>query len=179
MAGKNRRGLQDIHKALLVRELACFATPKEAAAALNEAFGVEITPQGAERYDPNKKAGSRLADRWRTVFKATRKKFLSDMSTAIPEAHKAVRVRYLAHAARALKDNRNYQGMADMLERISKELGNVYTNKREYTGKDGGPIETKDLTSMMTPAQIDEQIYALLGRQKNPASVHKAPDDVQ
>ena len=43
--------LEDVHRAFLVREMACFSGPAEAAEALKEVFDVEITPQAAQHYD--------------------------------------------------------------------------------------------------------------------------------
>ena len=52
--------------------------------------------------------------------------------------------------------------MADMLERISKEMGNVHTNRREFTGKNRGPIQFEDVKAM-TDEQIDAELERLWG----------------
>lgn len=48
-------------KTFLVQALTRFETPMEVARALKEEFGIEITPQRAENYDPTKRAGQRLS----------------------------------------------------------------------------------------------------------------------
>ncbi|EAR23610.1 DUF2280 domain-containing protein [Nitrococcus mobilis] len=99
------------HKAFLVQALAQFETPEEAAAALKGEYGAAISPQGAEVYDPTKRAGRQLSQRWYELFYETRRRFLERIE-AIPEANKAVRIRQLAHASRAFKAKGNYRDMA-------------------------------------------------------------------
>lgn len=161
--GKGARKLQDHHRAFLVQRIACYDSPKDAAAALKEQFGIEITPQGAEAYDPGKYAGRNMAKRWRELFDTTRDSFLKHMEQHIPEANKAVRVQRLALASRAFKARNNYVGMADMLERIAKELGNVHSNKRELTGKNGGAVGLDVAVSDMTDEQVTARLMELLG----------------
>lgn len=160
MGRRNHGKLNDEQKAFLVQRLACYDTLAEAVIALKERYGVEITPQGAEVYDPNKRAGRTLGPKWRDLFEATRKRFLDDVTAHVPEAHKAVRIRKLARTARALEARGNYLGMADMLERIAKELGNVHSNRRELTGRDGEPLQLE--VCSLTDAQLDERIARLL-----------------
>ncbi|EAR22637.1 DUF2280 domain-containing protein [Nitrococcus mobilis] len=148
------------HKAFLVQALAQFETPKEAAAALKGEYGAAISPQGAEVYDPTKRAGRQLSQRWCELFYETRRRFLKRLED-IPEAHKAVRIRRLAHASRVYKARGNYRHMADMLERIAKEVGDVYSNRRELTGKSGGPMRMD--YSHLTDEQPNARIAQLLG----------------
>lgn len=136
--------------------MACFETPKAVAEALKAEFGVTITPQGAEAYDPTKRSGQCLSAHLRKLFEHTRADFLRDMSDHVPESHKAVRVKRLARAANALEARGNWVGMADMLERIAKEMGNVHTNRREYSGRGGGSIAFSELSDEQLNAQISE-----------------------
>lgn len=147
------------HKAFLVQALARFETPKEAASALKVEHGAAISPQGAEAYDPAKRAGQGLSQRWCELFDEARRHFLERLD-AIPEANKAVRIRKLAKASRAYEHAGNYRAMADMLERIAKEMGNVHTNRREVAGQGGGPMrmDYRDLTD----EQLDARIRQLL-----------------
>lgn len=161
MAKRNTGKLKDEHRAFVVQRLAVYDTPKEAADALKETFGVQVSPQACESYDPTKRAGERLAKRWRDMFEATRKDFETNITRYVPEANKLVRVRHLAHAAHSFRNRQNYVGMAEMLERIAKEMGNVHTNKREVTGKDGAPVEIK--TTNLTDNELNARIAQLLG----------------
>ena len=173
--GNGSGKLKDQHKAFLIQRLAVFDSPKQAAEALKAEYRVEISPQGVEAYDPGKHAGRRLSERWRVHFETIRERFL-DRLDEIPESHKAVRVQELARASRIFKRRGNYLAMANMLERIAKEMGNVHTNRHEFTGKDGGAIEYKEISDM-TPDQIDAELRELTG--KEPAKVHQAPEGEQ
>lgn len=143
-----------------MQALAQFETPQQAAVALKAEHGVAISPQRAEIYDPTKRAGERLSQRWREFFYKTRRHFLERLED-VPEAHKAVRVRQLAHAARAYKARGNYRDMANMLERIAKEVGDVYSNRREVTGQGGGPLRLE--YSDLTDEELDARIAQLIG----------------
>ncbi len=160
MAGKSARKLNNEQKIFVLQRLACYDSPKEVADALREEYKVELTYQSVECYDPTKRAGRTLAKTWRELFESTRKAFLEDVHSHVPEANKAVRVRMLANSAKALKQRGNHIGAADMLERIAKELGNVHTNRRELTGADGKAMEMKlpDLSEV----QIDNKLVMLL-----------------
>ncbi len=155
-----RKKLNDVHRAFLVEKLACFMSPKEAAEALSQEHGVTVAPQSAERYDPYKKAGSHIAPKWKSLFDHTRQAFLDHVEDQIPESNKAVRVQELAIAARHFKARGNYIAMANMLEKIAREMGGAFTNRREVTGKDRGPIKHADV-SEMTDEQIDSELERL------------------
>lgn len=153
--------LQDSHRTYIVKRLACYDGPAEVAADLKQLYGIELSPQGVEAYDPNKYAGRNMAEKWVDLFETTRKAFLEHIEDHVPEANKAVRVRQLALAARAFRHRGNYVAMADMLEKIAKELGNVHTNKRELTGKDGKPIELA--YAELTEEQLNGKLMEVLG----------------
>ena len=158
---KNRvSGLTDIHRSFIVQQVACFLSPSETAAAVNEEFGITVSRQAMERYDPNKRAGQRIAQRWKELFALARQAFLEEVQASIPLAHKAVRIKELARAANSFKASKNYLAMARMLEQIAKEVGNVHTNRHEFTGKDGGPIRYQD-TETMTDEQIIQELKEL------------------
>ena len=167
--------LEDVHRAFLVREMACFSGPAEAAEALKEVFDVEITPQAAQHYDATKNGGSKPAKKWAELFALAREAFLDEVKHSIPFAHKSVRIKELARAANTFKASKNYLAMARLLEQIAKEVGNVHTNRHELTGAHGGPIRYSDVSDM-----TDEQIHdELRSYGINPAQVHMAPKTTQ
>ena len=166
--------LTEEQKAFVVQRLACWDTPSEASAALLEHHKVELTAQGCEAYDPNKRAGRNLAQKWRELFRQTRTAFLEHLEDHIPHANKAVRIRKLAKAADSFEVRGNYIAMADMLERIAKEQGNVHTNKREVTGKDGKPMQVE--YTDMTDDQVNTRILQLLGDAIGGASHERTGD---
>lgn len=160
-----RRGghtkLTEAQKAFLVQRFAGFDSPKEAVAALLAEHGVKFLPTSAERYDPTKVSGRRLSEQWRRLFAEARKRCLEQLEH-IPEAHRAVRMGKLAKAANVLEAESDYRGMADMLERIAKEVGGVYTNRRELTGHGGGPLQLE--VRQMSDEQLDARIAQLTRR---------------
>lgn len=119
-----------------VQSLACFDSPSVVAAALRKEYGVSITPQSIEAYDPTKKAGAKLAAKWRALFEETRKTFLEDTAT-IAISHRAVRLRALQRMAEKAEGQGNMVLAANLLEQAAKEVGDSYTNRRELTGKGG------------------------------------------
>jgi hypothetical protein len=131
-----------------VQALACFDSPSVVAAALRKDFGVIITPQTIEGYDPTKKAGAALSVKWKALFEETRKTFLED-TAAIAISHRAVRLRSLQRMADKAETQGNMVLAASLMEQAAKEVGGSYTNRRELTGKDG-----KDLPVPVSPVTI-------------------------
>jgi len=125
----------------IVQALACFDSPKTVADAVKAEFGVVVTRQLVETYDPNKKASNRLAAKWVALFKATRTEFLEDTSK-IAVSHRAVRLRALQRMAEKAENMGNMALAASLFEQIAKEMGDAYTNRRELTGKGGAPLPT-------------------------------------
>lgn len=156
MSGSSGK-LKEEHKAFIVQRLAAFESPKQTVKALKEEFGVQLSPQGAEAYDPTKFAGRRLNGRWRALFEHTRERFLTDLDS-IPEANRPVRVQYLAQAARSYRERGAYMQMARLLEQIAKEIGNVYTNRRQLMGREGRPTQVEE----MSLEQVDRELAMLL-----------------
>ena len=158
MSGKKGK-LNDEQRAFIVRQIACFSTPQEAADALYQEFGVKVTPQNIEKYDHTKQAGKRCAQKWRALYIDTREAFRKHIANRVPHAEKAYRVLKLAKAADYFEHAGNYMAMASMLEKVAKETGGSYTNRFEHTGKDGGAIKIEDvgeMTTEMLESEIDK-----------------------
>ncbi|WP_438332872.1 DUF2280 domain-containing protein [Burkholderia pseudomallei] len=148
-------------KVFVTQALACFDTPSRAAKSVREEFGVEVSPQQCERYDPTKRAGETLSKKYREIFERTREEFLNDTSR-IGIAHRAVRLRKLAMAVDKAEERGNLVLMAQLLEQAAKEAGDAFTNRHrlEHTGKGGGPI-TAISTQTNDPMEA-AKIYAEL-----------------
>ncbi|WP_457586152.1 DUF2280 domain-containing protein [Ensifer canadensis] len=140
--------LKDEVKTFIVQSLACFDTPSVVVDAVRKEFGATITRQSVEGYDPTKKAGSNLAEKWRALFEETRKTFLEDTAT-IAISHRAVRLRALQRMAEKAENSGNMVLASSLLKQAAEEVGNAYTNRRELTGKDG-----KDLPVPVSPVTI-------------------------
>lgn len=155
-----------------VQALACFDSPSTVAKALKEDFGVQVSPQGVESYDPNKRAGRNLAKKWLTIFEETRKAFLEDTSQ-IGISHRTVRLRTLQRMAEKAETIGNMVLASSLLEQAAKEMGGSYSNRRELTGAGGGPIrqtfEPKSEAELIEQAQklgIDPAALGLAGSEE-------------
>ena len=113
----------DVKTYIVQASLACFDSPSVVAAAVKKDFGLDVSRQLVESHDPNKKAASGPASKWRALIEETRKTFLEDTAT-IAISHRAVRLW--------------------ALQRMANELGDSYTNRRAITGPDGGPVEVRN-----------------------------------
>jgi hypothetical protein len=150
--------LKDDVKFALVQALACYDTPTQAAQMVKEEFGVEISRQQAQYYDPTKVHGHRLGKKLSDLFYVTREKFLEE-SAKIPIAQQAFRLRALERALRKVEQQGNTAMVAQILEQAAKEVGGVFTNKREITGKGGAPLAA--LTTNVTPEQLAEAVRSV------------------
>lgn len=128
--------LDDDVKAFVVQALACFDTPGTVAKAVKAEYGITVSPQQCEAYDPNKRAGARLSDKWKVLFEATRKKFVDDQSE-IPISHRSTRLRALQRLAERAENAGNIALAAQLHEQAAKEVGNAFTNRRDLTSSDG------------------------------------------
>lgn len=126
----------------IVQQLAMFETPSAVVALVNQEFGLTISRQSVEKYDPTKVAGKQVAEKWRTLFHETRKTFLADTAD-IAVSHRAVRMRTLQRMVENAERMKNYALAASLLEQAAKEMGDAYSNRQkvEHSGKDGGPIQ--------------------------------------
>lgn len=121
--------LTDEAKLFVVQQLAMFETPSEVAKAVKEEFGLEITRQAVEAYDPHKRAGSALSQEFRELFEKTRETFLTD-TAAIGVSHKVVRLRTLARLIETAEKRGNAVLAANLLVQVAKEMGDAYTNRQ-------------------------------------------------
>ncbi|MGK9336056.1 DUF2280 domain-containing protein [Sinorhizobium meliloti] len=139
-------------KTFIVQSLACFDTPSIVVEAVRKEYGETITRQSVEGYDPTKKAGSNLAEKWKLLFEETRKTFLEDTAT-IAISHRAVRLRALQRMAEKAETQGNMVLAANLLEQAAKEVGDSYTNRRQISGPDGGPVEVRTLADFYSNPQ--------------------------
>ncbi|TPW26021.1 DUF2280 domain-containing protein [Pararhizobium mangrovi] len=137
--------LPDAVRTFIVQSLACFDTPSTVVAAVRSEFDHEVTRQTVEGYDPTKRAGQGVSEKWRTLFEETRKAFIEN-TAQIGISHKAVRLRALQRMAEKAEQRGNMPLAASLLEQAAKEVGEAYTNrhKLEHSGPNGGPIQTEE-----------------------------------
>ncbi|MFC3169234.1 DUF2280 domain-containing protein [Paracoccus fontiphilus] len=131
-------------RTFIVQSLACFDAPSTVVKAVQDEFKITIARQSVETYDPTKRAGKDLSQKWRSIFEETRNAFLEDTSK-IGISHRAVRLRALQRMAEKAETQGNMVLASSLLEQAAKEMGGAFTNRREVTGKDGGALEVKTL----------------------------------
>lgn len=147
--------LNDQVKLAIVQALACFDTPSQVVEMVKQEFGIEISRQQAGTYDPTKASGKNMGAKLVEVFYATRKAFLEN-TAAIPIAQQAYRLRVLQRALQRVEGQGNVALAAQLLEQAAREVGGAFTNRRELTGKDGGPIALKRAADM-----TDDELAAI------------------
>ncbi|HEU4753777.1 MAG TPA: DUF2280 domain-containing protein [Armatimonadota bacterium] len=96
--------LSSQHKRLIVQRLACFHTPSEVRAELQEVYGLDVPLSTVMRYDPTTaQGGQELAKDLQALFHETRSRFAED-TTAIAMAHRSFRLRELLNLYRGTKN---------------------------------------------------------------------------
>jgi hypothetical protein len=130
--------LTDEIREFIVIRLACFETPTQVADAVKAEFGVVLDRRAVCEYDPTKK-GTRPAKKWKAIFAATRAKMLDHVSEE-PAAFAAFRVHKLARMAERAEARKNDPAAAVYYKQIAEDVGGMYTNRREVTGKNGAPL---------------------------------------
>lgn len=139
--------LDDRIKARIVQALACYDPPAQVVATVKDECGVVVTRQQVQCYDPEKVAGRSLAKRWSDLFFATREAFLRD-AASIPVAQQSYRLRRLQRLYEQASERGNASLAAVLLEQAAKEVGGMFTNRRELSGPAGGPIRAESVHSL-------------------------------
>lgn len=149
MARRNASKLTDEQKRFLVIRLAEGTGPSTVLAAFKERWPtVELTKQAVQHYDPTTVQGAQLNKKLRVLFEARRKKYVQSVVDE-PLVHQRVRVRewaedvdQLSEDITALRKLKNYRlaaelrkQKADIVEKISKEVGGVFTNRFRHEGR--------------------------------------------
>lgn len=134
-------------KVAIIQGLACFDGIATVAEHIKTEYGMVVSMQAIEAHDPTKRAGKKLAQKWRTLFEETRANFIAD-TAAIPIAHKATRLRALQRMIAKTEKQGNMALAAKLLEQAAKEVGNAFTNKVDHTSSDGS-MSPPGLTQFM------------------------------
>lgn len=115
----------------ILQHLAMFEPPTKVMELVKETFNVEITRQAVHYY--NADLNPKLPAKWRSLFKRTRKKFLSD-TVSIGISHKSFRLRELdkIYQKQASSKAQNTKAMRETLEQAAKESGDAFSNKTKH-----------------------------------------------
>lgn len=120
--------LKDEVKAFIVQALACFDTPSQVCQAVKDQYGIEVSRQLCERYDPTKYSGRDLGQKWRTFFEECRKRFREE-TVDIPIANRAFRLRAMNRFVEKAESMKNIGLAMQILEQAAKETGDIYVNR--------------------------------------------------
>jgi hypothetical protein len=142
-------------KAFIVQALACFDTPSTVADSVKEEYGITVTRQQVESYDPTKAGGASLSKKWRELFASARDRFQSEIAD-IPIANKAYRLRVLDRMMSRAEKSRNLPLAAQIIEQAAKETGDSYTNKQkhDHTSSDGSMSPKAPMTAQEIEAEM-------------------------
>ncbi|WP_130905310.1 MULTISPECIES: DUF2280 domain-containing protein [unclassified Pseudomonas] len=130
--------LRDEVKAFVVQALACFDTPSQVVASVKERFGLDVTRQQCEAYDPTKYVGRNLHAKWQTLFHDTRKRFREE-TAEIPIANRAFRLRAMSRFVEKAETMKNIGLAMQILEQAAKEVGDIYVNRNRKDEPDDEP----------------------------------------
>nr|WP_315448039.1 DUF2280 domain-containing protein [uncultured Pseudomonas sp.] len=130
--------LRDEVKAFVVQALACFDTPSQVVASVKETFGIDVTRQQCEAYDPTKYVGRSLNQKWKTLFEDTRARFREE-TAEIPIANRAFRLRAMNRFVERAETMKNIGLAMQILEQAAKEVGDVYVNRNRKDEPDDEP----------------------------------------
>ncbi len=117
-------------KLFIVRSLAVFNTPTETAELVNLEYGIKVTKQQCEKYDPTKRAGEKLSEELKSDFEKTREMFLGKPE-AIPISNLAVRMQRYENLFQ--KYSKNRVAATSILRQAAEDIGGKYTNKTDVT----------------------------------------------
>ena len=140
-------------KLFIVRSLAVFNTPTETVELVNQEYGVVVTKQQCEKYDPTKRDGENLSEELKKDFEKTREMFLGKPES-IPIANLAVRLQRLENQYQ--KHSKNRVAALNILKQAAEDMGGKYTNRQEITGKGGEPLQTSLVQA--TQEQVNEAV---------------------
>lgn len=112
----------------VVRRLARFERPAEIMRWLKAEYEVEVVVQNIVAYDPTR-VTFRAAEKWRILFDATRKSFLTDVES-VPIANQGYRLAMLDMLFNDAVKAKNKVEARACLEQAAKEIGGIYSNVR-------------------------------------------------
>lgn len=100
--------------------LACYESPEKVTASIREKFGLSLSRQCIEAWNPERAAGARLGAEWRGLFYETRDRFLREIAD-IPLASRSYRLRALNRMARQAEEMGNYALLIRVLAQAARE----------------------------------------------------------
>ena len=144
--------LNNEQRTYVVRRLAAYDKPAAIAQSLKEEFGVTISPQAIEHYDPRRPAGHDLAPQWRDVFRAARMAYFAETAD-IGHMEKAARMRLRERMAIAAWEEGNYKLANEILNDIAREAGDAFDARSKH--EQFANIQPSAIITITGPAETD------------------------
>jgi hypothetical protein len=164
------------HRRFAVQMLACYRTPQQVAHMVRDLFGVEISRQSIEFYDPGKASGAGLSPELCRLFAATRRRF-HDRASDIGIAHQVYRLSEMHDNYNLLKARGAIVQAQAVLEQAAREVGGMFTNARIVTGQDGAPLMGETMSREEHIEAI--QMLILTGHQRAQAQALTEDDSTE
>ena len=142
--------LNSEQKHFIVTSYARFDGTGEVCRTFKEKFGVDLPQAQAIHYNVAG-ASCMCAQRWKDLFYAVRKAFLENVD-AIGIANKTVRIQRLEYLCTLALGRKNVKLAAELMEQAAKEMGEVFTNRREVKS------DVRSVTATMTTDQLRQEI---------------------
>jgi hypothetical protein len=135
---------------LALERLACFEGPTEVAREIEREFGVKVSPQAIERFDPNKNQGKTMRPALREKFFKIRQAFRNAVEQE-PMASKTFRLRALARVYDEAIEKGDYKNANKAIELAAKEMEGMGDPRTGLTIE-----QTPEVHEGLSPERIDE-----------------------
>jgi hypothetical protein len=142
--------LTDEQKAFIVKGYARFEGTGEVCRSFKEKYNAELSPSHALAYNPSG-VNFHGAQKWLTLFERTRKNFIENTQD-IGITTKSFRLQELHKLYGAAVTRKNVKLATEILEQAAKEMGEVFTNKREIKS------DVRSVTATMTTDELRNEI---------------------
>ena len=152
----------------IVRSLAVFNTPSEVAAAVKQEYGLDISRQRCESYDPTKRVCKNLSDDLRAEFEATRKDFL-EMPKNIPIANASYRLSLL-NTMRDRTNEKNVLLQLKILESARAEMAQLHKIGMEEGDDDDADVVPVTVVVQVKDARKHESTKSISEHPTSPVS---------
>src|ERR1700690_1521255 len=148
--------LSNEQKAFVVSAFARFDGVAEVCHSFKEQYGCEITKSHALAYNPGG-ANYRGSPKWHDLFDRERKGFLGNVNS-IGIANNSVRIQGLERLCVIAIERKNVKLAAELMEQAAKEMGEVFTNRREVKS------DIRSITATMTTEELRTEILSDLAK---------------
>ena len=126
----NGKALPSEVKEYIVTQLAGYSAPFEIQEQVKEIFGVDVTKQHIQYYNPHSYTGKTLISKYLELFNVRREIFLNQVQD-IPIANVAVRLKRLENSWIQLTAKKNYIAANAVIEQAAKEASGFYSPRNQ------------------------------------------------